>query len=90
MKADAWTDNFSMCTNEHVNYDVADCWGCKEYLYMRRYLPCFERMVPLVRASSYLKNDAVNPGPSYSYLKNEAVTENEGESRPVVLGESRQ
>ena len=34
------------------------------------------------------KNEAVNPGPSYSYLENEAVPEeNEGESRPVVLGE---
>ena len=64
MKADAWTDNFSMCTNEHVNYDVADCWGCKEYLYMRRYLPCFERMVPLVGAV----NEAVIDSKKYCCL----------------------
>ena len=45
------------------------------------------------RASSYLKNEAVNPGPSYSYLEKEdgaGYLKNEGESRPVLfaLGEN--
>ena len=49
-KRDGWTDNFAKCTNEllHCSYDVCGNMGCKEYLYMRRPLPCFERMLPLV------------------------------------------
>ena len=50
VKRDGWTDNFAKCTNEllHCNYDVCGNMGCKEYLYMRRPLPAFERMLPLV------------------------------------------
>ena len=49
-KRDGWTDIFAKCTNEllHCSYDVCGNMGCKEYLYMRRPLPCFERMLPLV------------------------------------------
>ena len=32
-----------------LNYDLVDCWGSREYLYMRRPLPCFERIADLAR-----------------------------------------
>ena len=59
VKREGWTDNFAKCTNEllHMNYDVMDCWGSKEYLNMRRPLPCFERMLPLVGAVDETVND---------------------------------
>ena len=45
-----WTDNFAKCANEllHCNYDLCGNMSTKEYLYMRRLLPAFERMLPLV------------------------------------------
>ena len=59
VKREGWTDNFAKCTNEllHVNYDLAGCMGTKEYLYMRRSLPCFERMLSLVGAVDQTVND---------------------------------
>ena len=59
VKRDGWTDNFAKCTNEllHCNYDMVGCMGCKEYLYIRRPLPCFERMLPLVGAVDQTVND---------------------------------
>ena len=49
-KREGWTDNFAKCTNEllHCNYDLCGNIGTKECLYMRRPLPAFERMLPLV------------------------------------------
>ena len=59
VKIDGWTDNFTKYTNKllHVNYDVVGCMGTKEYLYMRRPLPCFERLLPLVGAVDETVND---------------------------------
>ena len=50
MKRNGWTDNFAKCTNEllHCNYDLCGNMSTKEYVYMRRPLPAFERMLPLV------------------------------------------
>ena len=50
MKRKGWTDNFAKCTNEllHCNYDLCGNMSTKEYVYMRRPLPAFERMLPLV------------------------------------------
>ena len=49
-KRDGWTENFNKCTNEllHCNYDLCGNMGTKEYLYMRRPLPAYLRMLPLV------------------------------------------
>lgn len=44
------TKDFQPCVKEflHLGYDVADCWGSKEYLYMRRPLPLFKKVVNLM------------------------------------------
>ena len=49
-KREGWTQNFNQCTNEllHCNYDLCGNMGTKEYLYMRRPLPAYLRMLPLV------------------------------------------
>ena len=49
-KRDGWTENFNQCTNEllHCNYDLCGNMGTDEYLYMRRPLPAYLRMLPLV------------------------------------------
>ena len=59
MKRDGWTDNFAKCTNEllHCNYNVLGCMGTREYIYMSRPLPCFERVLPLVGAIDQTVNN---------------------------------
>ena len=46
-----WTSNYKTVLTEfgHLNYDLVDSWGSREYLYMRRRLPCFERIADLAK-----------------------------------------